>query len=335
MSRLQELGHTAFLVGGSVRDLLLGRRPKDFDIGTSAQPHQIKRGFRNCWIIGRRFRLAHVKFGPKTIEVATFRRNVRADEADAAADESGRPARPARQRLRDPRGRRVPPRLHGQRALLRLLRPLDHRLRRRPAGPRSPRHPLDRRPGRALPGGPGPHAARRGARGAARLRHRPGGRRGHRGSRAAHPLQRPAPPDGGVLQDPPQRLRRGVVLGPGPRRPDRAHQPGDGRGPVRGVLRLAGPARRLAPAVHRRARRPHQHDPGRLAARAARPDGRRAPQVRRQRAVVSGAGPAAGAAQGRRALRPAPGAGAQAAGHRRGVAPPARAAVARACSARR
>ncbi|HWJ56260.1 MAG TPA: hypothetical protein VNR90_08565, partial [Vicinamibacterales bacterium] len=83
MSRLQELGHTAFLVGGSVRDLLLGRRPKDFDIGTSAQPHQIKRGFRNCWIIGRRFRLAHVKFGTKTIEVATFRRNVPKDEADA------------------------------------------------------------------------------------------------------------------------------------------------------------------------------------------------------------------------------------------------------------
>src|SRR5688572_25269545 len=86
MSRLQEAGHTAFLVGGSVRDLLLGRRPKDFDIGTSAQPHQIKRLFRNCWIIGRRFRLAHVKFGPKTIEVATFRRNVRAEESDAAGD---------------------------------------------------------------------------------------------------------------------------------------------------------------------------------------------------------------------------------------------------------
>src|SRR6185295_5757447 len=84
MSRLQELGHTAFLVGGSVRDLLLGRRPKDFDIGTSAQPHQIKRGFRNCWIIGRRFRLAHVKFGTKTIEVATFRRNVPKDEANAS-----------------------------------------------------------------------------------------------------------------------------------------------------------------------------------------------------------------------------------------------------------
>ena len=77
--RLQQLGHTAYLVGGSVRDLLLGRRPKDFDIGTSALPHEIKRAFRNCWIIGRRFRLAHVKFGPKTIEVATFRRQVRVD----------------------------------------------------------------------------------------------------------------------------------------------------------------------------------------------------------------------------------------------------------------
>ena len=95
--RLHEHAHVAYLVGGSVRDLLLGRRPKDFDIGTSAHPHQVKKLFRNCWIIGRRFRLAHVKFGPKTIEVATFRRQVDpselpsdgpgADEAvDAAAD---------------------------------------------------------------------------------------------------------------------------------------------------------------------------------------------------------------------------------------------------------
>src|SRR6186713_947419 len=74
--RLHEHHHVAYLVGGSVRDLLLGRRPKDFDIGTSAHPHQVKKIFRNCWIIGRRFRLAHVKFGPKTIEVATFRRVV-------------------------------------------------------------------------------------------------------------------------------------------------------------------------------------------------------------------------------------------------------------------
>src|SRR5436189_1853111 len=74
--RLHQNGYVAYLVGGSVRDLLLGRRPKDFDIGTSAHPYQIKKLFRNCWIIGRRFRLAHIKFGPKTIEVATFRRVV-------------------------------------------------------------------------------------------------------------------------------------------------------------------------------------------------------------------------------------------------------------------
>ncbi|HSC29685.1 MAG TPA: polynucleotide adenylyltransferase PcnB [Vicinamibacterales bacterium] len=87
--RLHEHNYIAYLVGGSVRDLLLGRRPKDFDIGTSAHPHEIKRLFRNCWIIGRRFRLAHVKFGPKTIEVATFRRQVApaglTPEAEAAA----------------------------------------------------------------------------------------------------------------------------------------------------------------------------------------------------------------------------------------------------------
>src|SRR6186997_1128404 len=74
--RLHESGATAYLVGGSVRDLLLSRRPKDFDIGTSAHPYQVKKLFRNCWIIGRRFRLAHVRFGVKTIEVATFRKNI-------------------------------------------------------------------------------------------------------------------------------------------------------------------------------------------------------------------------------------------------------------------
>ncbi|HUP39112.1 MAG TPA: polynucleotide adenylyltransferase PcnB [Vicinamibacterales bacterium] len=74
--RLRQFDHIAYLVGGSVRDLLLGRTPKDFDIGTSAHPYQVKRLFRNCWIIGRRFRLAHVKFGMKVIEVATFRRQV-------------------------------------------------------------------------------------------------------------------------------------------------------------------------------------------------------------------------------------------------------------------
>jgi poly(A) polymerase len=83
--RLHEHGYTAYLVGGSVRDLLLGRRPKDFDIGTSAHPPQVKKLFRNCWIIGRRFRLAHVKFGAKTIEVATFRRQV--DPLELPSDE--------------------------------------------------------------------------------------------------------------------------------------------------------------------------------------------------------------------------------------------------------
>jgi poly(A) polymerase len=84
--QLHEHNYVAYLVGGSVRDLLLGRRPKDFDIGTSAHPHQVKKLFRNCWIIGRRFRLAHVKFGTKTIEVATFRRQVEPHELTAEID---------------------------------------------------------------------------------------------------------------------------------------------------------------------------------------------------------------------------------------------------------
>src|SRR5436190_11007841 len=78
--RLRQFHHVAYLVGGSVRDLLLGGRPKDFDIGTSAHPYQVKKLFRNCWIIGRRFRLAHIRFGQKVIEVATFRRQVEPGE---------------------------------------------------------------------------------------------------------------------------------------------------------------------------------------------------------------------------------------------------------------
>ena len=73
--RLDHLGYTAYLVGGGVRDLLLGRRPKDFDVGTSAKPNEVKRAFKNCFLIGRRFRLAHVRFGEKVIETATFRQN--------------------------------------------------------------------------------------------------------------------------------------------------------------------------------------------------------------------------------------------------------------------
>ena len=73
VERLRENGHEAYIVGGAVRDLLLGRRPKDFDIVTDAEPPRIKRIFRNARVIGRRFRLVHVYAGPKIFEVSTFR----------------------------------------------------------------------------------------------------------------------------------------------------------------------------------------------------------------------------------------------------------------------
>jgi poly(A) polymerase len=71
--KLREAGHKAYLVGGGVRDLLLGQTPKDFDISTSARPEEVRSIFRNAILIGRRFRLAHVRFGKKIIEVSTFR----------------------------------------------------------------------------------------------------------------------------------------------------------------------------------------------------------------------------------------------------------------------
>src|SRR5215213_9194174 len=77
VQRLRRYDHAAYLVGGCVRDLLLGRKPKDFDVVTSATPNDIRRLFKNCRIIGRRFRLAHVFFGPKIIETSTFRSNPR------------------------------------------------------------------------------------------------------------------------------------------------------------------------------------------------------------------------------------------------------------------
>ena len=80
--RLKSSGFKAYLVGGGVRDLLLGRKPKDFDIATDASPQQVKRLFRNCFIIGRRFRLCHVRFGQKVVEVATFRRKAEPEEGD-------------------------------------------------------------------------------------------------------------------------------------------------------------------------------------------------------------------------------------------------------------
>src|SRR5262245_24762093 len=85
IKRLTRFDHTAYLVGGCVRDLLLERQPKDFDIGTSATPRQIKRLFSNCRVIGRRFRLAHIYFqNGKIIEVATFRARDGGEPAEEA-----------------------------------------------------------------------------------------------------------------------------------------------------------------------------------------------------------------------------------------------------------
>jgi poly(A) polymerase len=85
--RLRRFDHAAYLVGGCVRDLLLGQKPKDFDVATSATPNEIRRLFRNCRIIGRRFRLAHIFFGSKIIETSTFRANPR--DAEEEPGESG------------------------------------------------------------------------------------------------------------------------------------------------------------------------------------------------------------------------------------------------------
>jgi len=89
--RLRKADFQAYLVGGCVRDLLLGREPKDFDVVTDAHPEQIRAVFRNCRLIGRRFRLAHVHFGQEIVEVATFRGLVNGDRAgDRILENNGR-----------------------------------------------------------------------------------------------------------------------------------------------------------------------------------------------------------------------------------------------------
>lgn len=96
--RLHSRGFVAYLVGGCVRDLLLGRVPKDFDIGTNATPGQIKKLFRNCRLIGRRFRLAHLHFQGEIIEVSTFRRTALPSDSleTKGADQKSRPPRHAK-----------------------------------------------------------------------------------------------------------------------------------------------------------------------------------------------------------------------------------------------
>ncbi len=88
--RLRKSGYQAYLVGGCVRDLLLGREPKDFDVVTDAHPEEIREVFRNCRLIGRRFRLVHVHFGDEIVEVATFRGLAGEDTAGEHVHENGR-----------------------------------------------------------------------------------------------------------------------------------------------------------------------------------------------------------------------------------------------------
>jgi poly(A) polymerase len=104
--RLRDAGYQAFLVGGAVRDLLLGLYPKDFDIATNAHPDQVKQLFRNCRLIGRRFHLAHVRFGYEIIEVATFRAAHTSIDEDNSVDEGGH-------RVLDERGRILRDNLYG------------------------------------------------------------------------------------------------------------------------------------------------------------------------------------------------------------------------------
>src|SRR5690554_4132279 len=87
LHRLNKAGYEAYLVGGGVRDILLGGKPKDFDIATNATPEEVHGLFRNSRLIGRRFRIVHVVFGGEVIEVTTFRGNARDAEDDVADDE--------------------------------------------------------------------------------------------------------------------------------------------------------------------------------------------------------------------------------------------------------
>ncbi len=99
--RLARHNHIAYLVGGGVRDLLLGRVPKDFDVSTDASPNQIRKMFRNCFLIGRRFRLAHIKYGTKIIETSTFRKQPQPENGELLQmndNEFGTPEEDAKRR---------------------------------------------------------------------------------------------------------------------------------------------------------------------------------------------------------------------------------------------
>ncbi|MFO1466837.1 MAG: polynucleotide adenylyltransferase PcnB [Steroidobacteraceae bacterium] len=114
--RLNEAGYQAFLVGGAVRDLLLGLTPKDFDVATDAHPEDVRRLFRNCRLIGRRFRLAHVHFGQEIIEVATFRAAAAPEREDSDEEDEEAEAQAledAEHRAVDERGRILRDNMYG------------------------------------------------------------------------------------------------------------------------------------------------------------------------------------------------------------------------------
>ena len=90
LNRLHRAGYEAFLVGGCVRDAIVGLHPKDFDVATNATPEEVRALFGNCRLIGRRFRLAHIRFGREIIEVATFRAAANHADDDAVHDKEGR-----------------------------------------------------------------------------------------------------------------------------------------------------------------------------------------------------------------------------------------------------
>ena len=187
--RLNEAGYQAFLVGGAVRDLLLGGHPKDFDIATNATPEEVRSLFRNCRLIGRRFRLAHVVFGREIVEVATFR----GTSDDGSGD----------RHLVD--GRIVRDNVYGTIEEDALRRDFtvnalyydiaDFSVRDYVGGMARPRRALpapDRRSGIALSRGSGAHAARGAARREARFHDRAGNRRAVRA--AWRRCSRDAPP---------------------------------------------------------------------------------------------------------------------------------------------
>ena len=178
IARLRHMHHQAYLVGGCVRDTLLGATPKDFDLATDAHPGEVRAIFRNCRLIGRRFRLAHVYFrGGKVIEVATFRKNPTDDGrgvAEATATSSSRRDNVFGTAEEDAR----PARLHHERPVLRRRHRRGDRLRGRPRRPRGAPDRHHRRPRDPHARGPGPRAARGPVRRAARVHHRAGHLRG-------------------------------------------------------------------------------------------------------------------------------------------------------------